>query len=318
MAEKAGMSTIQNNAAALDVLVLMGGPDREREVSLKSGKAVAAALRETGHRVIEYATAGADDLAPLDAFLKDHPQGVVFPALHGRWGEGGELQWLLTKRNARFVGCATEAAARCMDKAAAKTVLVNAWLPTPASEMLKPGDKRTRPAPVVVKAVDEGSSIGLEICATNAAADAAILKLHRDYPELLVEDFVKGREITVGVIEDPAAPGGLRTLPPIHIVPAADFYDYDAKYLRNDTEYRFETGLDEAQLAEMAGIAAKAFRVLGCRHLARIDFIVDERGPWFIEANTMPGFTDHSLMPKAARQAGIAFPALVDHLVRMA
>lgn len=302
----------------LDVLVLMGGPDRERDVSLKSGQAVSNALREAGHRVATHITAGEGDLAPLDAFLQAHPQGIVFPALHGRWGEGGELQWQLTRRNARFVGCATEAAARCMDKAAAKAVLVDAGLPTPGSEMLTPGQKRGRPAPVVVKAVDEGSSIGLEICPSDAQADAAITKLHADYPELLVEDFIQGREITVGVIEDPSAPGGLRTLPPIHIVPAVAFYDYEAKYLRNDTEYLFETGLPPAVLAEMARISARAFRALGCRHLARMDFIVDERGPWFIEANTMPGFTDHSLLPKAAAKAGLTFPQLADHLVRLA
>lgn len=302
----------------LDILVLMGGPDRERDVSLKSGAAVARGLRDAGHRVGEYVTAGADDLAPLDAFLKAHPQGVVFPALHGRFGEGGELQWLLTSRGARFVGCQTEAAARCMDKGAAKAVLVDAGLPTPGSEILKRGQTRTRPAPVVVKAVDEGSSIGLEICASNDAADAAVAKLHADYEELLVEDFIRGRELTVGVLEDKTAPGGLRVLPPIQIVPATALYDYEAKYLRNDTQYKFETGLSEAQLAELARLAARAFRVLGCRHLARIDFIADERGPWFIEANTMPGFTDHSLLPKAAAKAGLSFAQLVDHLVRLA
>lgn len=304
--------------AVLDILVLMGGPDREREVSLKSGAAVATGLREAGHRVLAVSTAGENDLAALDTFLKEHPQGVVFPALHGRWGEGGALQWQLTKRGARFVGCQTEAAARCMDKGATKAVLIDAGLPTPGSELLKAGAKRTRSAPVVVKAVDEGSSIGLEICKTDADADAAVAKLHAEYPELLVEDFIKGKEITVGVIEDAAAPGGLRTLPPIHIVPAAEFYDYEAKYLRNDTQYKFDTGLSEAQTSEIQRIAARAFRVLGCRHLARMDFIVDERGPWFIEANTMPGFTDHSLLPKAAGKAGLPFAQLVNHLVRLA
>ncbi len=303
----------------LDILVLMGGPDREREVSLKSGAAVAAGLLDAGHRVIKHIMAGAHDLAPLDAFLNAHPQGVVFPALHGRFGEGGELQWLLTSKNARFVGCRTEAAARCMDKAAAKAVLVDAGLPTPGSELLtRAAPTRTRPAPVVVKAVEEGSSIGLEICASDEAADAAIARLHRDYEELLVEDFIKGAEITVGVIEDASAPSGLRMLPPIQIVPATAFYDYDAKYLRDDTQYKFDTSLSETQVAEIAQLAARAFRILGCRHLARIDFMVDARGPWFIEANTMPGFTDHSLLPKAAARAGLPFAALVDHLVRLA
>lgn len=302
----------------LDILVLMGGPDRERPVSLKSGSAVAKGLRSAGHRVAECVTAGPDDLADLRAFRRNCPRGVVFPALHGRWGEGGALQWELERGGFRFVGCGTEAAARCMDKASAKAALRDAGLPTPVSETLERGQKRTLAGPVVVKAVDEGSSIGLEICPDEARADAAVSRLHGEYETLLVETFVKGREVTVGVVEDPAAPGGLRVLPPIHIVPATAFYDFEAKYNRDDTDYRFDTGLPEPVLADLAGIAARAFRVLGCRHLTRVDFIVDERGPWFIEANTMPGFTDHSLLPKAAAKAGWPFERLVDHLVRLA
>src|SRR5690606_8878638 len=150
------------------------------------------------------------------------------------------------------------------------------------------------------------------ICRDEAAADAARADLHARHPKLLLERFIAGREITVGVIVSPEAPGGYIALPPIHIVPAVEFYDYQAKYERDDTQYRFDIDLPEPKLSALRQAALSAFFALGCRHLSRIDFIVDaEQRPWILEVNTLPGFTSHSLLPMAAAQAGIPLEALV-------
>ncbi|MEX0744986.1 MAG: D-alanine--D-alanine ligase [Phycisphaeraceae bacterium] len=299
----------------LRVLVLAGGPDREREVSLNSGSEVAAALREAGHEVRE-SDVLPDDVTALDAF-NDWPGDVIFPVLHGRWGEGGGLQRLLDQRALPYVGCRATAAALCMDKAATKAVLDEHGLPTPAYETLRPGQPATLAPPVVVKAVNEGSSIGLSICHNTTDRNGAILTLGEQYAHLLVERYVAGMELTVGVIEDAA--GQPEALPALEIVPAEGYYDYQAKYQRDDTQYRFDIALPAATLAELRRLALRAYEVLGVRHLGRVDFLVDaEHRPWLLEVNTIPGFTGHSLLPMAARQAGLPLPALVDRLVRLA
>jgi D-alanine-D-alanine ligase len=305
----------------LKILVLRGGPDREREVSLQSGGQVAQALRDAGHTVYER------DILPDDlSALEDGKQlgvQVVFPVLHGPWGEGGPLQAILDEHGLAYVGCEEQAARLCMNKWATKQALQDAGLPTAEAELIGKGDKRTLPAPCVVKALDEGSSYALAICHSEEEADAATAKLFEEHDQLMVEQFVSGMEMTVGVIEDVPVDGepseGPVTLPPIHIVPAVEFYDYEAKYTRDDTQYKFDIDLDPACIQSVADAAKQAFETLGCRHLARIDFIVDDQfHAHILEANTMPGFTSHSLVPKAAKQMGIAFPDLCDHLARLA
>ncbi|MEM9348096.1 MAG: D-alanine--D-alanine ligase [Planctomycetota bacterium] len=298
----------------LKILVLRGGPDRERDVSLNSGGQVAQALRDGGHTVYER------DITPDDlSALEDGKQlGVqaVFPVLHGPWGEGGPLQALLEEAGFAYVGCKEAAARLCMDKWETKQALQESHLATAEAELLEKGDKRRLASPCVVKALDEGSSYGLAICQTDEAADASVAKLFEEHDRLMVEQFIAGKELTVGVIEQE---DGAAALPPIHIVPAAEFYDYDAKYTRDDTQYLFEIDLANACLEQIADTAKQAFEILGCRHLARVDFIIDEQlNAHILEVNTMPGFTSHSLVPKAAKQMGTAFPDLCDHLVRLA
>lgn len=305
----------------LKILVLRGGPDRERDVSLQSGSQVAQALRDWGHTVYERDITP-DDLSALDDGKKLGVQ-VVFPVLHGPWGEGGPLQAIIEDNGFAYVGCKERAARLCMDKWATKQKLQDANLPTAEAELIKQGDKRSIAAPCVVKALDEGSSYGLAVCQTEEQATTAVAKLFEEHDRLMVERFVAGKELTVGIIEDLPVDGqphkGPATLPPIHIVPAAAFYDYDAKYTRDDTQYKFDIDLDPACLQAVAEAAKHAFETLGCRHLARIDFIVDEQfNAYILEANTMPGFTSHSLVPKAAKHLGITFPDLCDHLVRLA
>jgi D-alanine-D-alanine ligase len=326
----------------LTVLVLRGGPDRERPVSLQSGGQVAQALREAGHTVYERDITP-DDLTALDD-AKQLGVQVVFPALHGPWGEGGPLQAILQDAGFAYVGCEESAARLCMDKWETKKALQDAGLPTAQAELLNRGDKRKLAAPCVVKALDEGSSFALSICHTEDEADEAVGNLFFDHDRLMVERFVSGKELTVGVIAGlsrwdgrparhdsqktsltggtPALPGDRGepvALPPIHIVPAAEYYDYDAKYTRDDTQYKFDIDLPGACLGAVSEAAKRAFETLGCRHLARIDFIVDDQlHAHILEANTMPGFTSHSLVPKAAKQFGVGFPDLCDHLVRLA
>lgn len=300
----------------LKILVLRGGPDREREVSLQSGGQVAEALRDWGHTVYERDITP-DDLTALDD-AKQLGVQVVFPVLHGPWGEGGPLQAILESCGIAYVGCGEVAAQLSMDKWATKQVLQDAGLPTAEAELLERGDKRTLAAPCVVKAINEGSSFGLAICHDEEQADAAVASLSQDYDQLMVERYVAGKELTIGVIEDPKT-GEPTALPPIHIVPAVAFYDYEAKYTREDTQYNFDIDLPDACLQHLTEAAVSAYRALGCRHVARIDFIVDEQlHGHILEANTMPGFTSHSLVPKAAQQAGTTFPDLCDHLARLA
>jgi len=303
------------SAKGLKVLVLAGGPDRERAVSLDGGRQVAKALREAGHEVLQRDIMP-DDLSALDEYDK-WGGDVVFPVLHGVWGEGGGLQRVLSDRDVCYVGSGPAAAGLCINKHLTKLMVAEHGVATPESQLLLAGQKRTLNAPVVVKALEEGSTFGLSICKTQTQADAACVLLGRDYPKLLVERYVPGKELTVGVIGD--EDDGPVALPVIQIVPAGECYDYDAKYERDDTQYLFDIDLPDETLQRVRDWSLTAYRVLGVRHLCRVDFMVDEFDrPWFIEVNTMPGFTTHSLLPMAARRAGMDLARLTDRLVQLA
>ncbi len=301
---------MRSGSGRLRVTVLRGGPSAEREVSLESGRAVAEALRRRGHAVFEA------DIAPDNLTALEHPADVVFPALHGPFGEDGTVQRLLAERGLPFVGSQAAASALCMDKAATKKALAAIGIPTPAWEIWDAASlSRGLPdlsLPLIVKPVDQGSSVGTTIVRSPDEFLPAVKLAVEGFGRALVEQFITGDELTIGIVGD-------RTLPPICIRPKRTFYDYAAKYQDNATEYLFETGLPEAFLGELAQLSRLAFERLGCRHLARIDWIIDnDRRPWFLEVNTLPGFTSHSLVPKAAARMGIGFDELVERLVQMA
>ena len=194
--------------------------------------------------------------------------------------------------------------------------LIAAGLPTPAFELRRAHEHPTLTPPVVVKPNADGSSIDLRICRDQATLDAAWAELSGRNPVLLVEEFIKGREVTVGVL---GQRGQEVALPPIHIVPATEFYDYEAKYTRDDTRYLFDLDAEPALLDQVTAAALAAHRTLGCRHLSRVDFLVDPAGrPFILELNTLPGFTTHSLLPMAAAKAGVPMPQLVTTLVTWA
>jgi D-alanine-D-alanine ligase len=293
----------------MKVTVLYGGPSAEREVSLVSGKAVAGGLREAGHLVNEV------DVRPetLEAALST-PADVVFPVLHGTWGEDGQLQAILEQRKVPFVGSGSAASRLGMDKAATKVAWEKAGLPTPPYELVTKAKPTTNiKAPCAIKAVDSGSSVDVYICKTQADADKALATLLAKHGRALVEQFIKGPELTVGLLEEKA-------LAPIRIVAKVEFFDFEAKYKRNDTEHRFDTGLPADLVAKCQRLAEQGNAVVGARDLARIDIMIDEKTqqPYMLEINTLPGFTPKSLLPEAAGHAGIKFPQLVDRLVRRA
>ena len=299
------------------VTVLLGGPSAEREVSLVSGAAVAAGLREAGHAVFE------SDISPVDLAGLGHPTDVIFPVLHGSFGESGELQEILEARGLPFVGSGSQASRVGIDKVATKKKWEQAGLPTPPYFTLGKGDAIPKiERSCVVKAIGSGSSIDVFVCRAPAESEHlaegltkdAIAKVLARHEVALVEQFITGPELTVGLLEEKA-------LAPIRIVPKNAFFDYEAKYKRNDTEHRFDTGLPPEVVRRCQDLAEKANAVVGAVDLARIDIMLDESAgyqPYLLEINTLPGFTPKSLLPEAAAHAGVPFAQLVDRLVRRA
>jgi D-alanine-D-alanine ligase len=291
------------------VTVLYGGPSAEREVSLVSGKAVIEGLKSAGHEVF------GSDVSPTDLSGLDHAADVIFPVLHGQFGESGELQEILEERKLAFVGSGSKASRLGMDKIKTKQAWETAALPTPPWRQLDAANPRALEAigaPCVVKAISSGSSIDVYVCKTMDEARAACDKIMANHDAALIEKFIQGPELTVGLLEE-------KPLAPIRIVPKRGFFDFEAKYKASDTEHRFDTGLPSSIVEHCRELARKANEVVGARDLARIDIMLDDQHhPYLLEINTLPGFTPKSLLPEAAKHAGIDFGALVDRLVRRA
>ncbi|HUT56338.1 MAG TPA: D-alanine--D-alanine ligase [Phycisphaerae bacterium] len=300
----------------LDVTVLMGGPSDEREVSMMSGRAIADALKRLGHHVTP-ADIAPDNLAALESPGID----VVFIALHGAFGESGEVQDLCRQRGLRYTGSGPEASRLAMDKAVCKQICRRAGLITPDWVVVAESHSRRQrerllssvPPPVVVKPVDGGSSLDVVIARDDRTCEQAMAEQLGRYGRVLVERYVQGRELTVGVLGD-------NVLPVLEIVPAVEFYDYYAKYADDSgTRYVFDHGLADSMVRDVRADAWKCFRALGCRDLGRVDFIMDATGrAWLLEINTIPGFTGHSLLPMAAEKVGMSFDQMVQALVEMA
>jgi D-alanine-D-alanine ligase len=296
----------------MKITVLYGGPSAEREVSLVSGQAVIDGLKSMGHDVF------GSDVSPTDLSGLDHPADVIFPVLHGQFGESGELQEILEQRGLPFVGSGSKASRLGMDKVATKRAWEKAGLPTPPYRVINKGDAIPEiEGSCVVKAISSGSSIDVYLCKAPAQAPAqakvAIETLLAKHGQALVEKFVQGPELTVGLLEE-------KPLAPIRIVPKREFFDFEAKYKASDTEHRFELGLPEALVKRCQELARLANEVVGARDLARIDILIDEQTnePYLLEINTLPGFTPKSLLPEAAAHGGIAFGPLVDRLAKRA
>lgn len=300
---------------ATRVLILGGGPDAEREVSLESSRCVHEALSGRKRFEVRREVIGRLTGAELAAL----PGDVVFPVLHGPFGEGGGVQDLLELDGRPYVGSRPAAARLAMDKMGTKLAGLRAGVPTCEACVFNGSDAACPvPLPVVVKPVHEGSSVGVHICRDRTAWDAAretVMADMEDHPwrAYMVERAVLGgRELTVGLLDGEA-------LAPVEIKPAAEFYDYEAKYHRDDTRYEVDPPLAPGVGARLREFAVRIGGVVGVRHMARVDFLLDAGGElWMLEINTIPGFTTHSLLPMGAAHAGIEFPSLCERLVEMA
>lgn len=287
------------------VAVLFGGKSAEREVSLKSGSAVLAALQRRGVDAHAFDPA----VRELQA-LKSEGYDRAFIALHGRGGEDGTLQGALELMGVPYTGSGVLASALGMDKWRSKLVWQAAGLPIPQYELLDERSDFEAVAarlglPLFVKPANEGSSVGISKVKRAQDLRAAYAAAAKHDKLVIAEKFIGGGEYTAAIL-------GARALPVIKIEPANEFYDYEAKYLRDDTRYRCPCGLPPEREAEMQRLALRGFQLLGGQGWGRIDFLVDEQGrPYLLEANTAPGMTDHSLVPMAARQAGLSFEQLV-------
>ena len=308
------------------VAVLMGGTSAERAVSLNTGSQVAGALEQRGHRVTCFDTADLGFIERLRAGAFD----VAFISVHGRGGEDGTIQGLLEILGVPYVGSGVLASALAMDKVASKAIFQEAaGLKTPASVALRAGAGYDTAAiaaqlgsKVVVKPVREGSSVGMSIVHGESELAPAIELAFRHDDVVLVEAFVAGAEVTVGVIGN----DNLMALPTLEVVPEHEFYDYESKYLPGMSRHLVPAELagtpedeKDAVRIECQRVAIAAHRALGCRGMSRADVIVTREGEiYLLEVNTIPGMTSTSLLPDAARAAGIEFPQLCERLVELA
>ncbi len=297
------------------VAVLLGGLSAEREVSLKSGAAVLIALQAQG--------IDAQGFDPRDLPLNDLEKfDRVFINLHGRFGEDGCIQGALELLNIPYTGSGVMASAIGMDKWRSKLLWRAMGIVTPDFELLNAHTdfaaiEKKLGLPLFVKPANEGSSIGISKVKRAGDLAAAYALAAKADPLVLAEKFVGGGEYTVGILAN--AKKGLLTLPIVRIVPKNEFYDYEAKYLRNDTEYLCPCGLSPEKEALIQQEAIAAFQALGCSGWGRVDFLMDENGQhYFLEVNSSPGMTDHSLVPMAAKAAGISFEQLVMRILESA
>jgi len=286
------------------VAVLLGGRSAEREVSIKSGSMVLQALTRRG------VDAHAFDPAErgLEALIAERFERA-FIVLHGRFGEDGTIQGALEWLGIPYTGSGVLASALAMDKMRSKMLWQVAGLPTPAHELLSADSDWREVAtrlglPLMVKPVNEGSSIGMsKVRAADALDEAYTLAVNYDRT-VMAEKFIEGVELTGAILDG-------ETLPLIRLETARDFYDYQAKYVADDTRYIVPSGLADETEREIRALCLAAFRALGCRGWGRVDLMLDDEGkPHLLEVNTAPGMTDHSLVPMAARAAGLSYEDL--------
>jgi D-alanine-D-alanine ligase len=284
------------------VAVLAGGRSAEREISLKSGREVHAALRKLGvlAELVDPAEVPVDTLTGFKR---------VFIALHGRGGEDGVIQGVLEHLNVPYTGSGVMASAIGMDKVRTKLLWAGAGLPTPAFYVAGGADTPSLGFPLMVKPAREGSSIGMRKVDTAQELEEAIDAAQEYDDDVLVERWVTGAEFTVAILGD-------RALPAIRLETPNSFYDFDAKYRADTTRYLCPCGLEEAKESELKALALRAFRAVGAEGWGRVDVMQDADGQFqLLEINTVPGMTDHSLVPMAARADGLSFEALVAEIL---
>ncbi|MBC7196436.1 MAG: D-alanine--D-alanine ligase [Deferribacterales bacterium] len=290
------------------IAVLYGGLSSEREVSLKTGKAVYNTLVENGYKNAVLVDV---DKNIVQTLLKLNPD-ICFNALHGKFGEDGTIQGLLETLGIRYTGSNVAASAVAFDKVLSKYVFVANNIPTADYVVLESNVSINIPfEKCVVKPAREGSTIGISIVENNKDFAAAVNLAFKYDSKVIIEKFISGKELTVSIV-------GEEVFPPIWIRPKKGFYDYESKYTKGMTEYIFETGLSDRELGKLKDLALKSVKVLGCTSAARADFIYDNNKFYVLEVNTCPGMTETSLLPNAARKAGLSFIELIEKMLELA
>ena len=292
------------------IAVLKGGPGSEREVSLKSAESVVEALKALGAEVVEIDVTTRDFDVPEDVV-------VVVNIIHGTFGEDGELQTILEQKGVAYTGAGVETSRIAFDKNLSKERFIAAGVPTPRSQILQLDgvDQLNLPLPVVVKPPREGSSVGVHIVHTPEELEAALADARKFGSDTLVEEFVDGKELTVGVL-------GGEALPVIHIEPVSGFYDINNKYPwmsgTGKTNYHCPADLDLETTQRVQEAALAAMKAVGVEVYGRVDLMLRADGQTFVlEINTIPGMTVSSLLPKAARVAGLEFPQLMERIIEL-
>ncbi|MFA4967329.1 MAG: D-alanine--D-alanine ligase [Candidatus Margulisiibacteriota bacterium] len=301
----------------MNIAVLMGGKSSEREVSLRSGKNVMESLKKQGFKNIFQMDLGGDLLGKLIKNKVD----VVFIALHGKYGEDGCVQGLLEIAGIPYTGSRVLASALAMDKVQAKRIFQARGIPTPnysiidlSVDIKKEAERILRlfPLPLVVKPVSEGSSVGVTIVKEEDNLPGILKAAVAEFSSVFVEEFIKGKEVTVGII-------GEETLPILELSPKSEFYDYKAKYTKGGTDFILPARLSKPLAKRVQATALAAHRILGCRGFSRVDIIVSgDHVPFVHEVNTIPGLTDLSDLPAAAAHAGISFDELILRILQSA
>ena len=292
------------------VAVLMGGDSNERAVSLLSGEAVLHALKRLGINA-EAFDPSSRDINEIQSYNR------AFIALHGRGGEDGSMQAFLKSKNIAYTGSDSLSSAIGMDKLKTKLLWRSLNISTP--DFLQVTEKTSYEeimsaigVPFFIKPSNEGSSIGIDKIKNEKQYQDAFLKTSKIDANVIVEKFVDGEEFTVAIVND-------KTLPVIKIKPSNEFYDYQAKYIKDDTQYICPSGIEKQKEVSISKEALQAFKIIGCSSWGRVDFMMDKQGRhYFIEVNTSPGMTSHSLVPMAAKEAGIDFDQLVLEILKTA
>jgi D-alanine-D-alanine ligase len=299
-----------NTLAGKKIAVLMGGPGSEREVSLATGRGVSKALRSLGAEV-------------TDVDVKDEnfklPDGVdvAFITIHGTFGEDGRIQKILEERGIAYTGEGVQGSEAAFDKIQSKDHFRRAGVSTPEWEVIEVGTRPTLPVPIVIKPPREGSTVGVHIIKSESQIEDAMADVERFGRDVLVERFIPGRELTVGILGDEA-------LPIIEIIPKGGFYDFTNKYpflnpqAGGGAQHDCPAHIEPTKTSEIQQLALKAHRALGLEVYSRVDVLLSNDGtPFVLEANTIPGMTEASLLPEAAAAAGIAYPELCVRIIEL-
>src|SRR5437899_4393424 len=292
------------------IAVLMGGPGSERDVSLATGRGVSKALRSLGTEVMEIDVRDENFQLPKDVDL-------AFLTIHGTFGEDGQLQRILERRGIAYTGDGVEGSEIAFDKIRSKEKFREHGVTTPPWEIIHSGQRPTLPLPIVVKPPRQGSTVGVVIVKNESEIESAISEAAKYGRELLIEKFVSGRELTIGILGDQA-------LPILEIIPKGGFYDFTNKYpflnpqAGGGAEHVCPAKIDEKKTAEIQELALRAFRALGLQVYGRVDVILSDSGePFVLEVNTIPGMTEASLLPEAAAAAGIGYVDLCARIIEL-